>query len=146
MLQRLQSIFLFLASGSCFGLFGTDAADSKVIVAGSDLFSDGRFNVFDSPVFIGAFALAGLIFLADIFLFKNRPLQVKLVSVGLLIAGFGVGFGLYEYFTDIAADTADTVVPDFGLALPVFIVIFGVLARNYINKDEKLVRSSDRLR
>jgi prolipoprotein diacylglyceryltransferase len=146
MIQRLQSIFLLLASGSCFGLFGTDAADSKVILASSDLFADGRFNVFDSPVFIGAFALAGLIFLVDIFLFKNRNLQVKLASVALFIAGLGVGFGIYEYFSDIAADTTDAIVPDFGLAFPVLIVVFGVLARNYINKDEKLVRSADRLR
>jgi hypothetical protein len=146
MIQRLQSIFLFLAASACFGLFGSDAADSKVQLAGSDLFSDASFNVFDSPVLIGAFALAGLLFLADIFLFKNRPLQIKLASVALFIAGFGVGFGIYEYFTDIAADTTDAIVPDFGLALPLLIALFGVLARNYIKKDEKLVRSADRLR
>jgi len=146
MIQRLQSIFLLLAAGACFGLFGSDAADSKVELAGSDLFSDASFNVFDSPVLIGAFALAGLLFLADIFLFNNRPLQIKLASVALLIAGLGVGFGIYEYFTDIAADTTDAVVPDFGLALPLLIALFGMLARNYIKKDEKLVRSADRLR
>ena len=146
MIQRLQSIFLLLASGACFGLFGSDVADSKVKLAGSDLFSDASFNVFDSPILIGAFALAGLLFLADIFLFKNRPLQIKLASVALFIAGMGVGSGIYEYFTDIAADTTDAVVPDFGLALPLLILLFGVLARNYIRKDEKLVRSADRLR
>lgn len=146
MIQRLQSIFLLLASGSCFGLFGTDAADSKVVLAGSDLFSDARFNVFDNPVLIGVFALAGIIFLADIFLFRNRPLQARLTLAALFLAGLGVGFGVYEYFTDIAADTTDTVTPDFGLVFPVLIFVFGVLARNYIIKDEKLVRSADRLR
>ena len=146
MIQRLQSIFLLLASGSCFGLFGTNAANSEVLITDSDLFSDASFNVFDSPVLIGAFALAGLIFLADIFLFKNRTLQVKLASVALFIAGLGVGFGIYEYFTDIASEMPGAIVPDFGLAFPLLIMVFGVLARNYINKDEKLVRSADRLR
>lgn len=146
MIQRLQSIFLLLASGACFGLFGTDAADSEVLITDSDLFSDASFNVFDSPVLIGAFALAGLLFLADIFLFKNRLLQIKLASVALFIAGFGVGFGLYEFFTDTAAKLNGAVIPDFGLAFPLLILLFGVLARNYIKKDEKLVRSADRLR
>ena len=71
MIQRLQSIFLLLAAGACFGLFSTDAADSKVLLAGSDLFADGSFNVFDSPVLLGAFALGGAIFLVAIFLFKK---------------------------------------------------------------------------
>ncbi|MEM9931152.1 MAG: DUF4293 domain-containing protein [Bacteroidota bacterium] len=146
MIQRLQSIFLLLAAGACFGLFGTDAADSKVLLAGSDLFADGSFNVFDSPALLGAFALSGAIFLVAIFLFKNRPLQMKLASLGLFLAGVGFGGGLYEYFTDIDAARSDAVVPDFGLALIPLIVIFGYLARRYINKDEKLVRSADRLR
>lgn len=146
MIQRLQSIFLLLAGGSCLGLFGTDAADSKVLIAGSDLFSDGSFNIFDSPVMLGAFATGALLFIAAIFLFKNRPLQVKLASAGLFVAGVGVGFGLYEYFTDIEGVRTDAVVPDVGLAFPILIVVFGMLARRYINKDEQLVRSADRLR
>ncbi|MFT4752042.1 MAG: hypothetical protein ACI819_002499, partial [Neolewinella sp.] len=55
MIQRLQSIFLLFASGSCFGLFGTDAADSDVKLDNSILFSDASYNVFDDPVLIGIF-------------------------------------------------------------------------------------------
>ncbi|MFK8164514.1 MAG: DUF4293 domain-containing protein [Lewinella sp.] len=146
MIQRLQSIFLFLASGSCFGLFGTDVADSKVNVTDSDLFSDGSFTVFDHPVLIAAFAISGCIFLADIFLFKNRPLQMKLATAGVFAAGVGVGWSVFEYFTDAAASMADTITPDIGLILPVLIILFGFLANKYIKKDEKLVRSADRLR
>lgn len=146
MIQRLQSIFLFLASGACFGLFGTDAADTPQPIASSEVFADGSFNVFDSPLMIGSFALAGLIFLVTIFLFKNRPLQMKLTWAALFITGLGVGFGIFEYSNEVAAANVATVVPDFGLALPGLIVLFSVLARNYIKKDEKLVRSADRLR
>jgi len=143
MIQRLQSIFLLLASGSCFGLFGTDAADSPAPVADSTLFQDASFNVFDSPVLIGAFALAGVLLLASIFLFKNRPLQSKIAMVSILAVVIGVGFGLYLFFT---ARVPAGVTPDVGLGLPLVAIIFGILAGKYIKADEKLVRSADRLR
>lgn len=135
-----------LASVFSFGMFGTDAADSEVTLTDSDIFSDGSFNVFDHPVIIAAFAVAGVLFLADIFLFRNRPLQMKLVSAGIAATGVGIGWGLFEYFTDIAASIPGAISPDFGLVLPLLIIIFGALANNYIRKDEKLVRSADRLR
>lgn len=146
MIQRLQSIFLFFASGACFGLFGTDVADSEVKLTDSDIFADGSFNVFDHPVIIAAFAIAGVLFLADIFLFRNRPLQMKLVTAGIFATGIGIGWGLFEYFTDPAAKASGAISPDFGIVLPVVIIIFGALANKYIRKDEKLVRSADRLR
>ena len=146
MIQRIQSIFLLLASGSCFGLFGTDAADSEVKLDNSQLFNDGSYNVFDDPVLMGVFALAGIVFLANIFLFRNRPLQMKLSLLAVVLAVAGVGYGAFRYFTDAAAEIASAVSPDVGLVLPVITLIFGLLARNYIQKDEKLVRSADRLR
>jgi len=146
MIQRVQSIFLFLASGSCFGLFGTDAADSEAKIDNSPLFNDGSYNVFDDPVLIGVFALAGLIFLANIFLFRNRPLQMKLSLLAVVLAVVGAGYGAFRYFTDTAVEIASAVTPDVGLALPILALIFGFLSRNYIQKDEKLVRSADRLR
>jgi hypothetical protein len=146
MIQRLQSIFLFLASGSCFGLFGTDAADSNEKMDASELFNDASYNVFDDPILMGVFGLAGAVFLADIFLFRNRPLQMKLSMLAVALTVIGVGYGAFRFFTDVAADTVDAVTPDLGLALPAVTLIFGLLARNYIKKDEKLVRSADRLR
>lgn len=146
MIQRLQSIFLLLASGSCFGLFGTDAADSEVKLDDSPLFNDGSYNIFDDPVLIGIFSLAGLVFLANIFLFRNRPLQMKLSLLAVVLTAIGAGYGAFRYFTDVAAQLAGAVTPDLGIALPVITLVFGLLARNYIKKDEKLVRSADRLR
>lgn len=143
MIQRLQSIFLLLASGSCFGLFGTDAADTPAVVPTSTLFADGSFDVFDNPILIGAFALAGLLLLVNIFLFNNRTLQMKIASGAIAIVLFGVGAGLYYFFNDSANATAT---PDIGIVLPVLAVVFTLLANRYIKADEKLVRSADRLR
>lgn len=146
MIQRLQSVFLLLASGSCFGLFGTDAADSNAPIATSALFADTEFDLFDDPLLIGLFALAGALFLANVFLFNNRKLQVKLSWVALLMAVTGVAYGAYRFATDAAASTADGITPDFGVALPVLTLVFALLANKYIKADEKLVRSADRLR
>lgn len=143
MIQRIQSIFLLLASGACFGLFGTDAADTPAPVATSDLFKDGSFNVFDDPILIGIVVLAGVVFLADIFLFKNRKLQVTMSRVGLVLMLIGAAYSSYLWYADSAGATAT---PDFGIALPGLAIIFAFLAARFIGKDEKLVRSADRLR
>lgn len=143
MIQRIQSIFLFLAAGACFGLFGTDAADTPAPIPDSDLFADGSFNVYDDPVLIGITVLAGVLLLAGIFLFKNRKLQLTVSRVALLLIIVGGAYSGYQWYTDSAAASST---PDFGIVLPVLTVIFGFLAGRYILKDEKLVRSADRLR
>ncbi len=143
MIQRIQSIFLFVASGACFGLFGADAADTEAPVAGSELFADGSFTLLDDPVLMVLFALAGIVLLAGIFLFRKRPLQMKMSLAAAVLIVLGAGYGAYLWWKDSAAQSAS---PDLGVALPIVAVVFSLLARNYIRKDEKLVRSADRLR
>ena len=143
MIQRIQSIFLLLGAGSCFGLFGADAAETDTPVAASTLFADAEFNLFDDPVLLALYTLAGLGLLAAIFLFRNRKLQMNLSLGAILLVLLGVGYGVFRFVGDVAADAAG---PDFGLVLPGLAIIFAGLARKYIQKDEKLVRSADRLR
>ena len=143
MIQRIQSIFLLLGSGACFGLFGTDVADTPAPIIGSDLFTDAEYDVFDDPVLLGAFGLAGLLLLAGIFLFRNRKLQTKISLAAVALVAIGTAYGIYQFVSDVAADSAT---PDLGVGLPALAIVFAILARNYINKDERLVRSADRLR
>lgn len=143
MIQRIQSIFLLLASGSTFGLFATDAADTPEPVASSELFADGSFNVFDDPVLMGIVILSGVLFLADIFLFSNRKLQITISRVAMVLMLAGAAYSSWLWYSDSAGGSAT---PDFGIALPVLAVVFAFLAARFIGKDEKLVRSADRLR
>lgn len=143
MLQRIQSIFLALGSASCLSFFATDAAETAAPVANSALFADAHYTLLDDPVLIAAFALAGLLLLGGIFLFRNRPLQMKLSLGAAALVVLGLAYGAYRYFTDAAAAVAE---PEPGLALPLLAVVFALLARNYIGRDERLVRSADRLR
>ncbi|NJC26081.1 DUF4293 domain-containing protein [Neolewinella antarctica] len=143
MIQRIQSIFLFLGAVLCFVLFFTDVADTPAPMETSSLFADAQFTLFDDPILLVLFGLAGVLLLVNIFLFNNRKLQMTLSLVAILLVVLGAGYGAFRFFTDVAAGSAT---PDFGLILPLLAIIFGWLARNNIKKDEKLVRSADRLR
>ncbi|WP_116124997.1 DUF4293 domain-containing protein [Lewinella sp. IMCC34183] len=143
MIQRIQSVFLALGALCSFGQFGTDAAETPTPVPGSEVFSDAQFNIFDSPILIGGVVAAGLLLLAGIFLFRNRRLQTILARVALIITIAYVTFGGVLYSGAVGTAQASA---DFGIVLPVLAMIFAVLAARYIQKDEKLVRSADRLR
>ena len=143
MIQRIQSIFLALGALCTFGLFGADAAETATAVPNSEIFDDARFNVFDSPLLIGGVVAAGLLLLVAIFLFRNRRLQTVLARVALIITLAYLAFGGVLYSGAVGAAQASAA---FGIALPVLAIIFAVLSARYIQKDEKLVRSADRLR
>ena len=76
-----------------------------------------------------------LLSLGNIFLFRQRPMQATLCTVMIAIT--------IVYYIIIAVRQPVLVWP---MALPMVAVIFLFLARNRIVKDEKLVRSLDRIR
>ncbi|MEM9837349.1 MAG: DUF4293 domain-containing protein [Bacteroidota bacterium] len=143
MLQRIQSIFLLLAAVACFGLFGLPIADTETAQAQSALFNDQEYTLFDDPILLALFGLAGAVLLIDIFLFRNRPLQIRLSWLSIALVLGGVGYAFYRLSLDSAQALAG---PALGTFLPLVVVIFAFLAKVYIGKDEDLVRSADRLR
>lgn len=144
MIQRIQSIFLFLASASFFTLFGIPLASSSEGMAG--IFEDKVYNIFDNPVLIGVTILGGLIALLAIFLFKNRPLQKKLAYGAITIAIIFLILAFLLVFQDNQSDLTSNIDEQFGIGLPILAIVFALFANRYINKDEKLVKSMDRLR
>jgi hypothetical protein len=144
MIQRIQSILLLLAAGASFGLFGLPLA-SGAAAEQNALLSDRVFNLNDHIGLLIAFAGAGALALIAILLFKNRPLQMKIALVSLLFILGGIGFGAYLLFTQ-ASEAVSSLQVGVGTFLPLLGIILIVLANRYIKKDEKLVRSMDRLR
>lgn len=143
MIQRIQSIFLLLGSGACFSLLGLPVSDTETAVAGSQLFADRTFDVYDSPVLLGLFLGAGALLLIGIFLFRNRKLQMNLSWLGIALVVGGLGFGFYLLSQDAAQDAATFAS---GTVMPLLAIVFAYLAKVFIGKDERLVRSADRLR
>lgn len=150
MIQRIQSIYLLLAT-VILGLLFQNVFNIGTVEPGTvegAILSDGDLDAYDHqalPFLIGG---AMLVFLASIFLFKNRGLQVKVVLLGLVIvlgvAGLS-GF-LMNTHSKLAEAAGQTLSIGLGAGNVILAAALGAMAWKSINKDEKLVQSMDRLR
>ena len=135
MIQRLQSIFLALSILTTGGAFFTPIYDRAME---------------DPQVWIGyglaiSLTIAMILTLVSVFFFKNRSTQMMWVKRAMIIQIISLGFcigilfslgGIGLYLWDEALGS--------GLVFVGFIL--QMLGLNFINKDEKLVRSMDRIR
>ena len=146
MIQRIQTLFLALAAACAFGLFGLPFATTNTNVATSGLFSDSVYNLQDNVALIGAFSLAGALTLISIFLFKNRKTQLLLGRFGIIANIIGIVLVFVFIMQDpLDAHTHD-INEEIGIVLPILFLVFAALAQRGIMKDDKLVKSMDRLR
>ena len=135
MLQRIQSIWLFLAALCAFASLklpiytGTDTALQNIRV-------EGTITV---PIMMATIAI-GVIALINIFLYSNRMLQFRLCLLGILLEA-GLLFMYIKYINQMADGTyALTSILQAGVLFFLFAAVKGV------RKDEKLIKESNRLR
>ena len=156
MIQRIQTIFFFLAGLTMLSLFtplmslmsvsGGDMTSLKE--SGQSMMDDGIFEVTDHLILLILVVVAILLSLAAIFLFRNRPLQktlgrIALVAAILIIVLAAVFF--YQDYTLMDSGQYEITV-EYGVLAPVAFIVFIALALRYVSKDDKLVNSMDRLR
>jgi hypothetical protein len=149
MIQRIQTLFLFLASCAGGGQFALPylSADAGNPATTLPVLADSVFNPLDNPGLIGLCALGTVVSLAAIFLFRNRSLQGRITGGAMLVSVLTaalLGFSLWQLTQSMPE--GGLVHYQAGLALPVVGLIFQWLAGRSIRKDEALVRSMDRLR
>lgn len=145
MIQRIQSIFLLLSGIGFFSLFKLPFAMTNS--EATPLFEDQLFNIQDNTILLGLAIIGGIVSLASIFLFKNRTLQKRITLLGIIAALFVGGFAFFLMMTEGKKVPSNIEVYDqAGLFVPAVSLVMLILATVFINKDEKLVRSSDRLR
>ncbi len=131
MIQRIQTLFLFAASGLLFSLFFNDFTYSQDMAV---KYTEYRpFLIFT----IVTFAIS----LITIFLFKNRILQMRLCIYNMLILLGYQGWIAYMFFTRI-----ENAVFSVTAVFPIIAGIFTFLAFRYIGRDEALVQSVNSLR
>ena len=147
MIQRIQSIFLLLAAISAFGLFALPFATTSSEVAASANFADATYNINDHIGLLVLFAVAGALSFISIFLFKNRKTQLLVgrFSIIAIIIGLVMAIVLYHNDSAVIPDTVQ-IEDQAGIYMPAIFLVFALLAQRFITKDEKLVRSADRLR
>lgn len=145
MIQRIQSIFLLLAAIAFFSVFAFDFATSNKPNPG--VLADQAYNVQDSGILMGLAILGGIASLVAIFLFRNRGLQVRLSYLSVIMAILLPLVAFLLIYNERTLSVAGLEIND-GLAIypPLLALIFGILAGRFIKKDDKLVKSMDRLR
>jgi hypothetical protein len=158
MIQRIQTVFLlmaFLATVALFffplaGIYSSTATykfyiyELKNMVPGeSSMFSFmTTFPLLLLNIIVGAMALGA------IFLYKNRVSQARVVRIAILldIVIVGLIFFVYARIIETNLMAAPDYLDEAGIYFPLIALIFLIMANRSIMKDEKLVRSVDRLR
>lgn len=100
----------------------------------------------ESLLLLTLVTLAMINSVANVFLFRNRPLQKKLCMLGILLALLILGLEVMQV-EEIRQSLNPTVGRwQMGALLPMMMIVFLILAFLGIRKDDKLIKSLDRLR
>lgn len=155
MIQRIQTLFLLLVCGLMAATALLPLFQFSVPFIGNEiaLYSCGIYNIPDAAYptwgIIFMASLSGLLSFINIFLFKKRKIQIKLGNItSLFILLFYLTVGVYLYtFVSKQGDFSDfTLTKVYAIILPLIALILNIMAVSKIKKDEKLVRSLDRIR
>lgn len=138
-IQRVQSIYLLVAAIIGSTLFGLPFATAPAQPEG--MLVDGAFDINDHIALIILTIVVVLLSFVTIFLYNNRVLQMNLGKLNIVLLLGLLGLAGYLFYTLPVATSLGL-----GLIVPVVVFVLILLANRNIKKDEKLVRSADRLR
>ncbi len=136
MIQRVQSIWLFIASALSFLTLKLSFYSGTFLLDNQYHQLNGTDNIF---LMIATIAL-GVLSLLNIFLYKTRVIQLRLCIIGMLIDLLL----LYLYFRAIQNYSQGAY--SITAVAHLLILIALIFSARGINKDEKLIKDSDRLR
>ena len=159
MIQRKQSIYLALVIMLSIVLFIPELAPFAFVHSGSSNQSDMVLNltgittnaaeIVQPPSFQGLLFLNVLVILFTfyaIFRYTKRPVQIKLCYVTSIFVALLMG-GMWLFTDVMKLKVADAhAVYLLGFYFPLIQLVLLFMAATAIQKDENLVRSSDRLR
>jgi len=144
MIQRIQSIYLLLATFFSVGLIflvdlWKNTQGIKVYVL--DTFTSSELLMKSIALL---FFASGILAFITLFLFKNRKLQFVMGRVIILI-NF-ILLGILVYFSQNLSGEVIVSEKGIGLLIPIITIVLISFANKAIKKDEELVKSVDRLR
>jgi uncharacterized membrane protein len=136
MIQRIQSIWLLLAAVFAFLTFKLPFYQGAILATNVKPEVDAQSTIWLTIVA----ALAGAVAFINIFFFNNRKLQLRMCLFGIILSIALVALCFAEMTKFTNGSLALSCVIYFA------IIAFYILALNGIRKDEKLIKSMDRLR
>ena len=141
MIQRIQTLWLLIVAIAAFATYTLTLYIGKT--------ADGTQQIFELAndfILVLVIILLGILAMFCIFLYKKRKLQFKLSVFGVI---FSIAFIFLEYIR-IENFKQDKLIQtgsyQIGALLPLIMVIFFFMAARGIYKDERLIKSMDRLR
>ena len=140
MIQRLQTLWLLIASALAFASLKLSFFSGNILVENVKQFQ--RFTGMSSIFLMILTVVAGTGSLIAIFLYKDRKLQIKITAAVLILSVLNLILYYLQTNNFIPTDWAFDLTAIAALAIPFFLI----LAIRGISKDEKLIRSVDRLR
>ncbi|MGC1390660.1 MAG: DUF4293 domain-containing protein [Bacteroidales bacterium] len=155
MIQRIQTVYLFIMAllssllipGSILNF--TDKTGSAIRVSFNTVVRDNTVKATEIiekllPLSL-LIVLIMVISLSTIFFFKNRKIQIQLSRFLIFLAAILV-VAIIHICLRIVTKFDASIIPGLKMILPVLILITSVLAFRGIKKDDRLVKSYDRLR
>jgi len=135
MIQRIQTIYLTLVIASVIAFLNISFI--KVDDIGIKAIQEFSLTTVSS--------IAAIIALICIFLYQKRTLQLKLCLIGIVFSTITTTLTMLQYYNYIPKTAAGKSI-FIGMAFPLLMIVFFALAQAGIKKDDKLVKSMDRLR
>lgn len=138
MIQRIQSIYLLMAASAMI---------LTLVLPIGQLESGGLLmdiQVKKITIVLIPGVLSALVSAINIFLYRNRPLQMRLTMLGGALSVLTLLALLYAAF--VTYNSSSFSLSYQTLLMPFFAGAFNLLAYRGIKADEQLVRSMDRLR
>lgn len=146
MIQRIQSLYLLLAAGAGAATLFFDLWKAKLSNS-TETFVNASSNYLLFVLYVTIILLA----LFCIFLFKKRKLQFRLTIFNILFTIAAIGYQYYvvqETANKLASGGVSITSASYLPAsfLPILLIVLLFMAARGIYKDEKLIKSLDRLR
>lgn len=136
MLQRIQTIYLLISASISGGLIFVFYLWTTI--------NKTEFYAKEELLYFGLFLGSSALALIAIFMYKNRQTQFVLGRLNIILNFILLGLFVYRSL-NLSGET-DVSEKGIGILLPIFSIVFLVLANKAIKKDEDLVKSVDRLR
>ena len=146
MIQRIQSIYLLLIAGIMLAMLFFPVTKVTSISGDDPLNTAGYLSL--AYVLCGLIIGTAILALVAIFKYKKRLVQIKMCFgiIGLILLVYGLYLYLYVDFVSKSTNMVTSIISSIAIVFPLLALILDIMAIYRIRKDEKLVKSLDRLR
>ena len=147
-IQRIQSVYLLIAVilmviFAFFPALSFQLGDKTVLYGALESGRAGLMHI--NPLLLTLIILISVLALIDIFQFKNLQRQMTVCFVDIII-GLAMLIAICIQAFYVGNRDGWTVTWQWYLLLPIFSIVFLMLAHKAMSRDKKMLRDSDRLR